>query len=145
MKPTHLDCPLVLGCCIGLTPPHLPIMLSRTWAKLNVTIHPLIKIFWLHFCTMGGSRDASSIFIYVSGLTQSSQFLFPVGAAGTCSIHLSLYRGAGSQQRWNCSFVNEVSCLSHSHLKTPLSQQNSNHKCRNVSPSHVHHCRGGMS
>lgn len=38
-----------------------------------------------------------------------------------------------------------VSCLSHSQPKTPLFQENSNHKCRNVSPSHVHHCHGGMS
>lgn len=83
-------------------------------------------------------------------LTQYSHFCFPLlrGCWGRLPYSLVLwffYCGADSKQHCSCSCVNEVSCLGHSHPKTPSFQENSNHKCRNVSPSHVHYCYGGMS
>lgn len=81
-------------------------------------------------------------------LTQSSRFCFPLGAEGASSIHLfSGFSNAVQIQSNTAVVVVWMMCpalVTHT-LKTPLFQENSNHKCRNVSPSHVHHCHSGMS
>lgn len=48
----------------GSYPGHYSTDSSSKWRQQQKMAVPVSGIFWLHFCTMGGCGDASSIFIY---------------------------------------------------------------------------------